>query len=230
MTPAAYYDRIYAAKDYKAEVKRLLAGLPPPPRDCPRLLDVACGTGRHLEYLKESYDVVGLDLDEDMLAQARERNPGMMFFRGDMVDFNLNKQFDVVTCLFSSIGYVRSLEGLRLAVGCFRRHVRPEGVLVVEPWLTPETWQPASVYSHVVDGSGVSLARISTGFTDGHVSVYVLHYLIATPEGTEYAVEYHEQALFTDEDMTTALHEGGFSNVAWEAFGLTGRGLYTCRP
>ena len=228
MNPAAYYDRIYAAKDYRAEVDRLLAQLLPVTPDS-SLLDVACGTGRHLEHLQDHYNVVGLDLDEAMLLQARARNPGVMFYRGDMVEFDLGAEFDVVTCLFSSIGYVVTLDRLRQALGCFRRHVRPGGVLVLEPWLTPEAWQPQSVYTHVVDSNGVRLARISTGFSDGRVSVFSLHYLMATPEGTEYAVEHHEQGLFSDADMRAALHDAGFENVASEAFGLTGRGLYTCR-
>src|SRR6185312_6199625 len=78
------------------------------------LLDIACGTGGHLPYLRQHYSVEGLDLDEQMLAIARQRNPGVIFHHADMVDFSLEQQFDVILCLFSSIGSwwrVRHLAG-----------------------------------------------------------------------------------------------------------------------
>jgi 2-polyprenyl-3-methyl-5-hydroxy-6-metoxy-1,4-benzoquinol methylase len=37
-----------------------------------RLLDVACGTGLHISYLKQHFQVQGLDLDEQLRAIARQ--------------------------------------------------------------------------------------------------------------------------------------------------------------
>ena len=75
-----------------------------------RLLDVACGTGLHLSYLTYRFQVEGLDRDEQLLAIARQRNPEVPLHHADMVDFALGRTFDVVTCLFSAIGYVKTLE------------------------------------------------------------------------------------------------------------------------
>ena len=83
---ALYYDKIYSFKDYAAEVTKLqalLGKLPGPAR--PTLLDVACGTGQHIAYLKPDFDVQGLDLNEDLLRQARKRNPEVTFHHGDMM-------------------------------------------------------------------------------------------------------------------------------------------------
>ena len=77
-----------------------------------RLLDVACGTGLHLSYLKQHFQVEGLDLDERLLAIARQRNPGIPLHHADMTAFNLGRTFDVVICLFSDIGYVKTLANL----------------------------------------------------------------------------------------------------------------------
>jgi SAM-dependent methyltransferase len=93
------------------------------------LLDVACGTGRHLEYLRERYDVEGLDISLELLAIARQRLPGIRLHHGDMTAFDLGKTFDLVTCLFSAIGYVKTLENLRRAVGCMARHLKAGGLL-----------------------------------------------------------------------------------------------------
>ena len=69
---------MYSWKDYPAEVARLEELVEGRKRSSGnRLLDVACGTGRHLELLRERYLVEGLDLDPAMLAIARERLPGV---------------------------------------------------------------------------------------------------------------------------------------------------------
>jgi predicted TPR repeat methyltransferase len=74
------------------------------------LLDVACGTGRHLEHLRREFDCQGLDLDEGLLAVAAGRLPGTRLTRADMTDFALGRRFDAVICLFSSIGYLATVE------------------------------------------------------------------------------------------------------------------------
>jgi ubiquinone/menaquinone biosynthesis C-methylase UbiE len=106
---AQYYDTIYRSlKDYGAEADKLTVIIQ---RYCRstgnRLLDVACGTGLHLSHLKEHFTVAGLDIDAELLAIARHRNPEVPLYQADMTDFTLGQTFDVVTCLFSAIGYVR---------------------------------------------------------------------------------------------------------------------------
>ena len=81
------------------------------------LLDVGCGTGLHLGPLREHYQVEGLDLDKNMLEVAREKYPEIPLHLADMVDFNLGCQFDTITCLFSSIGYTKTIPRLNKALG-----------------------------------------------------------------------------------------------------------------
>ena len=77
---------------------------------------MACGTGKHLEQLRAWYEVSGLDLDPQLLAIARERLGAVELHEGDMTAFSLGRRFDVVTCLFSSIGYVGTVERLGDAI------------------------------------------------------------------------------------------------------------------
>ncbi len=62
-----------------------------------RLLDVACGTGGHLPFLKDRYEVEGLDLSEEMLRIARENHPDIPFHLADMTDFRLDAAYDAIT-------------------------------------------------------------------------------------------------------------------------------------
>ena len=133
------YDAIYSAKDYAGEAWRLKAFIAEHKRSTGNtLLDIACGTGGHVPYLRDDFVYEGLDLDPQMLAIARERNPGIDFHQGDMCDFGLGRQFDIVTCLFSSIGYARTVAKLEQAVATMARHLLPGGVLLVGPFFPPE--------------------------------------------------------------------------------------------
>ena len=105
---APYYDLIYSYKDYATEAAKLVAIIRDSLRSGGRrLLDVACGTGLHIQHLKARYECEGLDIDEGLLELARERNPTVRFHRADMADFGLDREYDIVTCLFSAIGYVK---------------------------------------------------------------------------------------------------------------------------
>ena len=223
---ARYYNKIYAHKDYRGEVRRLIEFINEcGPASGKSLLDVACGTGLHIQYLKEHFYVEGLDICEELLEVARENNPGVAFHQGDMMNFDLGKKFDVVTCLFSSIGYVKRLEGLRLALRSMISHLLPNGLLIIEPWFPPDQWKPNTVHASFIDEPELKIARINTSFVEGRVSVFDLHHLIGTPESTEHIVEHHELGLFETEETREIMEEEGLA-VAYDEEGLTGRGLF----
>jgi ubiquinone/menaquinone biosynthesis C-methylase UbiE len=221
-----FYDKIYAFKDYPAEVEQLTAIIHERLRSGGnRLLDVACGTGQHVEYLKAHFEVEGLDINEELLDIAHQRNPNVPFHQGDMVDFDLGHQFDAVTCLFSSIGYVKTLDNVKRAIACMARHLENDGVLVIEPWFTPDKWHTPSVHARFIDEPDLKIARVNTSFQEGRLSYFDLHYLVGTPEGTEHFVERHELGLFETEEMQAALEDAGLETT-YDAEGLTGRGLF----
>ncbi|HEX6123058.1 MAG TPA: class I SAM-dependent methyltransferase, partial [Ktedonobacterales bacterium] len=63
-----FYDAIYSGKDYAEEarrIKRFIAQHKRSPGNA--LLDIACGTGGHIPYLRDDFAYEGLDLDPEML-------------------------------------------------------------------------------------------------------------------------------------------------------------------
>ena len=103
----------------------------------------------------------GLDLDPQLLAIARERLGDVELHEGDMTAFSLGRRFDVVTCLFSSIGYVGTVERLDDAIAAMAAHLNPGGVLIVEPWLTPEAWMADRPHLLSVDEPDLKIARMT---------------------------------------------------------------------
>ncbi len=222
---AELYDAFYAWKDYPAEAEKLDALIRRTVRGARTLLDVACGTGKHLELLRDRYEVEGVELDPAMLAIARRRLPGVPLHEGDMTAFDLGREFDVVTCLFSSIGYARTRKRLVQAAASLARHVRPGGALVVEPWILPEAWQEHGVYALFIDEPELKAARVDRSTRDGDVTAIDFHYVVGTPARVDTFEERHEVGLFAHADYVAALEASGL-DVRHDPEGLTGRGLY----
>jgi SAM-dependent methyltransferase len=222
---ARFYDAIYAFKDYGKETARIDALIRERRPEARTLLDVACGTGLHLQHLRERYEVEGLDLDPELLKLARERLGDVPLHEGDMRDFDLGRRFDAVTCLFSSIGYAKTEPELRGALAAMARHLEPGGVLLVEPWLTPEAYHTPHLGSVFVHEDELEIARMNVAEHGDGTSVMVFHYLVGTPEGIEQFEERHELGLFTHEQYLAAFRDAGLA-VEHDEEGLMGRGLY----
>jgi len=226
---AELYDAIYHFKNYARECERLRALIADAVPGARTILDVACGTGEHARFLKQHYAIDGVDLNESYLRAARVKNPAGSYTRADMTDFDLAATYDAVTCLFSAIGYVRTAGRLQRAIACMARHVNPGGVLIVEPWLTPDDWKPGATFIHAGEIGADKVCRMSLSGQEGNLSVVQMHYLRGRPDGIEHYSERLELGLFTRDEMTRAF-ESANMEVGYDAEGLMGRGLYLARP
>ncbi len=225
---AAYYDLLYSFKDYAAASEDIRGLIERSSSGAKTVLDVGCGTGRHIEQLRRWYQCEGLDLDEQLLAVARKRNPGVAFHRGDMAKFHLDSRFDVVTCLFSSIGYVRAADRMRAAVASMARHLNPGGLLILEPWVTPERFWPRHIASNHVESDGMKISWMYAHQRQGNVSIFDIHYLVGRFDGVEHFTERHQMGLFSHEEYLEALTSAGL-DVDFDESGPFGRGLYVGR-
>jgi SAM-dependent methyltransferase len=225
---ADYYDLIYRFKDYEAEATRVVERIRSIKPDCKTVLDVACGTGEHCRILKRHFEVEGVDINAKFVDLARLKNPDCRFEVADMRDFALNRRFDAVLLLFSSIGYARTFEAVVRTFACLRDHLAEGGVILVEPWFKPEAWKTGSVHLLSAERDDVKVCRMNTSETQDGCSYFKFHYLVGTPDGVTHFTEEHLLGLFTVEEMMRAFAEAGLS-AEYEAEGLSGRGLYLAR-
>jgi SAM-dependent methyltransferase len=223
-----YYDELYGAqgKDYVAESNILHTLIQKYKKSKGNsLLDVGCGTGIHVGLLSKHYRVQGIDLDKKMLAIAKKNYPNIKFGQGDMVNFKLKEKFDVIICLFSAIGYVKSKTRLQGTIKNMSQHLVPAGVLLIEPWFAPHQWNPGKSYTLQVNKPDLKIVRMSYSSRKGNVSKLEFHYLISTPKGIEHNKEFLELGLFTKPEYLESFKLAGlktFHNMK----GVDGRGLY----
>jgi len=144
-----------------------------------RVLDLACGQGRHSSPLRAAgLDMVGLDLSAVLLRTAAERDPDVRLLRADMRFLPLaDACVDGVVNLFNAFGYFSSdeqdLDVLREVV----RVLRPGARFVQEVHhrdALVRDWEPRTVHPTYADGLVVTEERRWDGVAGRHGVTYLL--------------------------------------------------------
>lgn len=120
------------------------------------VLDAGCGMGRiGIELARRGADVVGVDLDPDLLARAALAAPHVRWVNADLADLDLGTTFDVVVLAGNVIPFVADGDQANAVVRC-AGHVRPGGVLIAGFSLRPE-WPSAASYQRWCEAAGLDL-------------------------------------------------------------------------
>ncbi|HUP85381.1 MAG TPA: class I SAM-dependent methyltransferase [Acidimicrobiales bacterium] len=208
------YDILNSArgKDYVGESSALAAVIREHDASAQTLLDVGCGTGRHMvEFQTMGFECVGTDLSPAMVAKAATRLDGARIEVADIRTMDLGATFDAVICLNGTIGYMTTKSDLDQAVSRLVRHVSPKGVLVVEPWMSPAQWLAPMVGAESGKEGDIAVARVSRAFFEDGLGVFERHCSIATPERAWSFVEVHRMGLYEISDYKDAFAAAGMT-------------------
>jgi len=132
---AEHYDRAYNAKlGNRAEeigILRYLVDVYQP--DAQSLLDLGTGTGAVPRgFSGQIDDIVGIDTSPEMLKIARHEAPEATFIEADMSDFEVSRDFDVVTCLFNAINHLRGIDKWEQLFNRVNQHLSPGGIFIFD--------------------------------------------------------------------------------------------------
>jgi SAM-dependent methyltransferase len=99
-----------------------------------KLLDIACGKGRHATYFNSlGFDVVGVDLSPNSIISAKENeNATLQFVIHDMLEVYQKDIFDVATNLFTSFGYFEKDEDEQKAISAMASNLKIGGILIID--------------------------------------------------------------------------------------------------
>lgn len=107
-----------------------------------KILDLCCGNGRHaIELKKLGYDVIGIDLSEELLDSARkkasENNIDIKLIRCDMREIPYESYFDLVVQFFTSFGYFDTDEENQKVLSAISRSLKVGGKFLID-YLNPD--------------------------------------------------------------------------------------------
>ncbi len=130
-----YYHVLYKNRDFsEAElfIDKLIGFLQPAPGS--RIMDLACGKGRHSIFLnKKGYDVTGIDLSPGSIACAKQsENDTLHFYTHDMRKSFRTNYFDFVLNLFTSFGYFEQERDNNAVVNSACKSLKPDGIFVLD--------------------------------------------------------------------------------------------------
>jgi len=209
---ARIYDLIYSFKDYKKETKEIKELIKKNKKSKGKeLLEVACGTGNHLQYLEKNFNSTGIDLNEGILKVARKKlSKSTKLSKENMINFNLNKEFDVVLCLFSSIGYVKTYQNLRKTINNFANHLKKGGIVIIQPWFTKKQYKVGNPYMTTYEGDDIKVSRLEMTEKKGNLSVINFHFLVAEKnKGVKHFTDKHELGMFEYSEISKIMKEAG---------------------
>jgi SAM-dependent methyltransferase len=179
-----------------------------------------------MELEKLGYQLTATDYSEDMLACARRTaaNTGskVLFERQDMRALDVSgKPFDVVICLFDSIGYVETNEALAKVARGVHGHLRPGGLFIFEFWHAGamlRSYDPIRVRRWSLPGC--ELVRISETEVDCARQVARVSYTIyeLRADGTYTSLrETQTNRYFLLQEVSFWISASGFTPVEWFA-------------
>jgi SAM-dependent methyltransferase len=130
-----YYHLLYKHRDQleaSAFIDNLLINLQP--KESHRFLDLACGNGRHANYIaSKNYHIIGVDLSPEniLTAQSHQVNDAS-FFVHDMRNYFRSNYFDFVLNLFTSFAYFDSEHDEIRAMQMAANALKKKGTLIID--------------------------------------------------------------------------------------------------
>lgn len=221
---AKYYDRIYEFKDYKQEAETIAKLINKYKiSEGNKLLDLGCGTAKHLQYLTK-YECTGVDLSEELLEIAKVNVPDSRFICDDMRRFETDEKYDVIISLFSSIGYMTTIEDLTKMIQKMRKLLNKGGIVIFEPWISPELFS-ARITLNTIEEEGNKIVRLISSSRKDNISVLDIRWLIAeVNQQILHFSEKHEMGLFSSETILEILRNENFRASFYD--NILNRGVY----
>jgi SAM-dependent methyltransferase len=164
-----YYNLLYNKKDYAKEFNYItsIINIYYPSQKGhknPTILDIGCGTGKHLKLFKDTgYTVFGIDLSENMLATAQKHlNQKKNLVCSSASNFKFHTKFDVIISLFHVMSYQTGIGDLEKVFENIKNHLADNGIFIFDFWYGPAVLSdPPVVRIKRLENEKIRLTRIA---------------------------------------------------------------------
>jgi SAM-dependent methyltransferase len=188
------------------------------------MLDLACGTGTvALAFAQRGWRVYGVDASAAMLAQAREKaaeaDLPLLLSQQDMRAFSLPEQVDLITCLFDSLNYLLTGEGLQQTFARVAAHLKPGGLFICDMntiWALQEIWDHNTYFQ---DGEDLAVIMQSEYSDEERMAVVKMVAYVRRGDLYERIEETHIERGYEERVVASAMERAGLTVLErYEAF------------
>ena len=191
-------------------------------RPVKRVLDLACGSGRHARYLGARWWTSGVDLSEVMLRMAKRGNVPASLVRADIRQLPYrDSSFDLIVNLFTSFGYFETDAEHEQVMCDVARLTNPGGTFVLDFFNVAEIKRNLEPYDDDSSIEGRKVVQRREITADGR---FVVKHIGIKDEGKEFV---ERVRLFTRDELVAMLGRAGFTVEA--AYGDYGGEPFTDR-
>lgn len=215
---AGCYDELTYDVDYPAWADYIQAQLRRQKVPARLVLDLACGTGSLTRELAlRGYDMIGVDLSPEMLAEAADKNQDVgggtppMFLCQPMEKLDLYGNVDACVCCLDSVNYVTDPRKLRRAFERVHLFLMPGGLFLFD--INSEEKLRGLDGQVFLDETEDAYCVWRTEFSRGICSYYVDLFNLRPDGAWERGFEYHRQRCYTAEELTAWLRAAGFTRI-----------------
>ena len=183
----------------------------------PKLIaELGCGTGNITERLaKEGYDMIGIDISEDMLSVARAKADdngitNILYSLQDMTEFELYGTVDVILSLCDSINYITEYDDLVSVFKQVNKYLEPDGLFIFD--INTEYKFKHILGDNTFADTEENAAYIWQNFYDENekINEYYVNFFIKNNDNTyERTEECHYERAYSIEEIKNALSEAG---------------------
>lgn len=221
---AGFYDLFYSGKDYRAEAAFALelaashssSGKPS------SLLDMGCGTGRHLrEFSKAGLECCGFDISKQMLASAKENLKGLpaSLSQGDLRSYRDGRKYDLAVSMFAVMGYLTGNEDLLAGLKTAAVHLKPGGLFIFDGWFGPAvlSQKPEVRLHNYTNEDGAKVFRRAEPALDCQSQTVEVRYTIGISDprgGVQEFQETHRMRYFFVQEIELAMRLCGLKLLA----------------
>lgn len=211
---AVLYDKLYSYKDYDTETEKVLKIINQKLHTSSAkisLLDLACGTGKHLAYfIKQGLSCSGLDGNADIIKVAKKNNPKAVFYNQDLNSLKLPEKYHVITCFFSSIQYVTNQNSLKSVFKHIYNHLEDDGLFIFDLQYAKDRWQEGHVAVNTYRDDDYQILMLFQSWSENDITHWKPAILVKHKGKLDMEIDEHTIHLYPVQEIVGLLKDCGF--------------------
>ncbi len=189
-----YYDLLYSCKDYNAEADYISECINRYSPNAKSILEFGSGTGGHgLILQKKRFDIYGLERSTQMVDVARQH--GFSCEQADIINFEIDRKFDVVISLFHVISYINDNNSLEKVFRNALQCLNSGGIFIFDVWYSPAVYHlKPEARIKKVENDEICVIRIADPEIHSNINVVDVNYtILVNDKTTDKWIEFQEK-------------------------------------